>query len=66
MNVTDLRGPLNIRVRLDIPKTEKSKRCEQHGYDGAEGVILAPAGNGGYGYVLATRLTSTSAAHWHG
>lgn len=42
-----------IRVRLDIPKSERHKcktpsvHGEHFGYESAEGFILAPAGQGG-------------------
>ena len=53
MNVNELRGPLNIRIRLDVPESEKHKckspsvHGEHFGYDGAKGTVLALAGNGG-------------------
>ena len=47
MNVSAMNGRINVRVKLVIPEGTKKGMEEYFNYDGSEGVILAPAGNGG-------------------
>ena len=48
MKVCELKGKINVRVKLIIPEDKKTKREPEYlNYDGREGTILAPAGNGG-------------------